>query len=107
LQFEGVASGRNQGQRYGAIGDAVEILGFKPCAEARIIDFRFTLPEIGLETALNAEMAELKFDVVSVSWEIATHICGPNMEARDAVAFALSFDDHKAPVLRYSVSVHG
>jgi hypothetical protein len=107
LQFEGVISGGNQGQGHGAIGGAVEILGFKPCAKPWIVDFRLTLPEVGFEAALNAEMAELEFDVVRVLWKIAADIRGSNVETGDTVAFALGFDDHKIPVLRVPVSVHG
>jgi hypothetical protein len=105
LQFEGIISGRNHGQGHSAVGGAVEILGFKPCAEPWIVDFRLTLPEVGFQAALNAQMAELEFDVVRVFWKIAANIRASNVKAGDAVAFTLSFDDHKAPILRVPVSV--
>jgi hypothetical protein len=107
LQFEGVIPGGNHGQGHRAIGGAVEILGFKPGAESWIVDFRLSLPEVGFEAALNAEMAELELNVVRVFWKIAANIRASNVKAGDAVAFALSFDDHKVPILRVPVSVHG
>lgn len=107
LQFEGVISGRNQSQRNRAVSGAVEILRFKPRTEPGIVDFWLTLPEVRFETTLDSKMAELEFDVMSVFWKIATNIRGANVQSSDAVTFALGSNDHREPVLRFSVRVHG
>jgi hypothetical protein len=101
LQFEGVISRRDHSQRHSAIRGAVEIFGFKPCAEPGIVDLRLPLPEVGFKAALNAEMAELEFDVARVFRKVAAGIRGSNVQPGDAVAFALSFNDHRVPVLRF------
>src|SRR5258707_638948 len=74
LQLEAVVAGGDQVERDGAVGGAVEILGFKPCTKPWIVDFGLALPKVGLKTALDAEMPELQFDVRSAFREITTDI---------------------------------
>jgi hypothetical protein len=107
LQLERIVSGGNHHQRYGAIGSSMEILGFKPGTEPGIVDFRLPLPEVWFEAALNTKVAELEFDVMGVFGKIAADIRGADVQPRDAMAFALSFHHHKAPVLGYPVRVQG
>ncbi len=95
LQLEGVISGGDESQRDGAIRGSVEILGFEPRAEPGVVDFRLPLPEVGFETALDAEMTELEFNVAIVFWEMAANIRSANMQSGDTVTFALSFYDHR------------
>src|ERR1700722_18383359 len=99
FQLEGVFAGGDHGQRHGAIGSAVEVLGFEPCAKAGIVDFGLAMPEVRLEAALDAKVAELQFDVSRAFREISTHIVRSYVEAGNAVTSALCFDHHKVPAL--------
>ena len=80
-----------------AVGRAVEILGFEPGAEPGIVDFGLALPEVGLETALDAEMPELQFDVLRAFREITADVIRSDVQSGNAVTFALCFDNHMRP----------
>jgi len=55
------------------------------------------LPEIGLETALDAKMPELKLNVLGFFREISPDIVHSYVQSGDTMAFALRFDHHKVP----------
>lgn len=74
----------------------MQVLRFEPGAEPGIVDFGLTLPEVGLEAALDAQMAELQLDVLRALGEVAADIVGSNVQSREAVTFALRFDDHRS-----------
>ena len=97
LQLKGVIAGRDHGQRNSAVGPAVEIFGFEPGAEPGIVDFGLALPEIGLQTALDAEMPELQFNVLGAFRKIAADVIGSDVQSGEAVAFAMSFNQHEEP----------
>lgn len=63
------------------------------------MNFGLPLPEVGLKTALNAEMAELQFDVLRAFWKIAPDIIGSDVQSGDAVTFTLRFNNHGVPAL--------
>jgi len=89
LESEGVLAGGDHGQRDRiAVFAFVNVPGFKPDAEARIDDFRFVLPEAGLETALNVEVIELQFDHRGVRGKVAADIVRTNVQTCAAAAFA-------------------
>lgn len=77
----------------------MEILGFEPGAKPGIVDFRFALPEVGLQSALNAEMPELQFDVLHALGKIAADVVRAHVQSRDAMTFALCFNHHRNPLL--------
>lgn len=59
FQLEGVAASRNQGEGNRVVGPAMEIFGFEPGAEPGIVNFWLSVPEVGLEAALDAKVPEL------------------------------------------------
>ena len=84
---------------------AVEIFGFEPGAEPGIVDFGLALPKIGLETALNAEMPELEFDVLRAFGEIAPDIFAADVQSREAVTSTLCSNNHGVPALQNRLKV--
>ena len=75
LQPEGVVSRGDHGQRDGrAVATGVHVLGLKPCAQARVINFGLTLPEIGGQSTLDPKMVQLQFDGRNVLRKIAAHV---------------------------------
>ena len=95
LEAEGVVALGNHGQGDGgSIAGDVHLFGFKPRAEAWVVDFWLTVPEIGFEAALNLEMVEKQLDDGNALWEIAPDIVHAHVEGGDSMSFALSFDYH-------------
>ena len=99
LQLKGVVAGGDHGKRDGAVGGAMKVLGFKPGAEPGIVDFGLALPEVGLKTALDAEMPELQFDVLGAYRKIAADVIRSDMQSGDTMTFALRFNHHRGPAL--------
>ncbi len=60
LQAKRVFAGGNHGQcNRVSISAGVHVFGFKPCTQARIVDFRLALPEIWRQPALDPEVIQL------------------------------------------------
>ena len=96
LETERVMPGGDHGERYRrAIRFGMHVFGLKPGAEPGIEDFRLTLPEVWIQSALNIEMVELQFDCWNVFTEISPHIGLANMKPSDTTAFRVSFYDHR------------
>ncbi len=91
----------NHVQSYGmAIPAGVHVLGLKPCAQARIENFRLSLPEIGLQPALDPKVVYLQFNGGDVSGKITPDVIGTDEQSRESAAFTLCFDYHLAPALQ-------
>ena len=96
---------RDHDQRHGAIRRAMKVFGFKPRAKPGIVNLGLVLPEVGIETALDAEMPELQFDVLCPSREVAPDVFRSDVESGDTMTFAMRFDDHKVPALQNRLRV--
>jgi hypothetical protein len=95
LKLEGVfPRGRHDERNWRSIGPGVEVLGFKPRAEPWIENLRLILPEAGIQSALNLEMIQFEFDHRNLFGEITANVCGSDVKAGNATAFALCFNDH-------------
>lgn len=95
LQAEGVVACGNHYERDGrATPITMHMLGLEPRAEARIVDFGLTLPEIRRQAALDPKMIQFQFDGRNILWKIATDIIRPDVQSRETLTFALSFDHH-------------
>src|SRR5690348_5724511 len=81
----------------------MKVLRLQPGAEPGIVDFRLALPEVGFETALNAEMTELQFDVLRSFGKVATDVVCADMQSRHAMTFALRLNHHRKYLLFKSV----
>lgn len=75
----------------------MEVLGFEPGAESWIVDFGLALPEVRLQTALDAEVPKLQLDVLRALREVAADVFRPDVQTGDSVTFALRFNHHKKP----------
>jgi hypothetical protein len=96
LEAERVMPSGNHREGYRrAIWFGMHVLGLKPGAKPGIEDFRFTLPEVWIQSALNVEMVELQFDCWNVFTEISPHIGLANVKPSDTTAFGVSFYDHR------------
>jgi hypothetical protein len=73
----------------------MQVFRFKPSAEPGIVNLWLSLPEVRFKAALDAEMPELKLDVPRVFRKIAARIRRSHMQSRNAVALALSFNNHR------------
>lgn len=74
----------------------MEIFRLEPGAEPGVVDFGSALPEVGFETALNAEMPELQFDVLRSFRKVATDVIGADVQSRHTMTFALRLNHHKS-----------
>ena len=72
----------------------MEILRLEPGAEPWIVDFWLALPEVGLETTLDAKVSELKLDVLGSFREIAPDVLSSNIQSGYSVTFALCLYYH-------------
>jgi len=96
LKAEGVFAGRDHGERDGdAFGLGVHVFGLEPGAEAWVADLGMTIPEAGVEAALDLEVVELELNDGDVFGKVAADIVDADMEACDFMAFALRFNDHR------------
>ena len=96
LEAEGVFASGDHGERDGdAVRLGVHVFGLEPGTEAGVADLGMTVPEAGVEAALDLEMVELELDDSDVFGKVAADIVDADMEGRDFVAFALRFNDHR------------
>jgi hypothetical protein len=106
LQTECILSRWNHVQSDGmTIAARVHVLGFKPCAQTRIENFRLTLPEIRRQPALDTKVIYLQFDGGDVLGKITPDIICTDEQTRESATLALCFDDHMAPALHGVISV--
>jgi hypothetical protein len=99
LKLKRIIARGNHRHRNRAICRPVQVLRLQPGAQPRIVNVRLTLPEIGLQSALNAEMPQLQFNVLRTLREIPAHVVRTNMQSSKTVTLALRFDHHKVPAL--------
>lgn len=83
-----------------AIPAGVHVLGFQPCAEARVEDLRLALPEIWPQPALDPKVIQLQFDGGDILGEIPPDVIRADDQSRESPSFALCFDYHVAPALQ-------
>lgn len=72
LQFEGVPTRWSHGKWNGGTARIFcMVLRFEPEAQARVVNFGLRAPKIGWQSALDAQVIELKFDLCNVPGEIS------------------------------------
>src|SRR6185437_11247693 len=71
----------------------------------RIVNLGLTLPEIGLQSALNAKMPQLQFNVLRPLREIPAHVIRSHVQSSHAMTFALRFNHHKGTCSSYRLRV--
>jgi len=97
-----VACGDHRQRDGGSIRSSMQVLGFEPGAEPRIVNLRLALPEIGREAALNLQMTKLQLDDWNTVGKIAPDVISADMETRNSDSLALCLDHH-----RYLLSLAG
>lgn len=90
-----VARGDQRQRNRSAIAAGVHVLGFKPCAEARVINLGLALPEIWRQSTLDPKVIQLQFDCRDILWEVTPHVIGADVKPAESPTFTLSFDYHK------------
>jgi hypothetical protein len=94
----------DHGQRHRVtIPAGVHVLGFKPCAQPGIVNFRLALPEIWRQPALDPKVIQLEFNRGHVLGEISPYVVRTNEQPGVSPAFTLRFDDHVAPALQRGI----
>jgi hypothetical protein len=87
LQFEGVFARRNHAERNRRSAHlSGMIFRGKPERQARIVNFGFSAPEIRLQSALYAQVIQLKLDLLNVSREVTADILKTNAKSGDFTA---------------------
>src|SRR5579863_540642 len=98
---EGILAGWDQGKRHRRPARfATQMLRLQPCAEARIVNLRFALPEGRSEIALNLQVVQLQLDKLHFARKVAFGIAGADVQSSDTATFALNLDDHSACSIR-------
>ncbi len=95
LEAEGILASRNHGQgNRVTITSSVKVLGFKPGAEAGIVDIRLVAPEAGVKPALDLKMIELQLYDRDSLGKITPNVGYTHMQPGEAAPLALCFDHH-------------
>ena len=82
------------------ISAGMHVLGFKPCTQPGIVDFRLALPEIWRQPALDPKVIQLKFNRGDILGEISPYVISADEQSGESPPFTLRFDDHVAPALQ-------
>jgi len=68
----------------------MEVFGFKPGTKPGVVDLGPSIPEIGLQAALDSQMAQLQFDCLCALGEVAADIASSHVKAGYSASFAVS-----------------